>query len=190
MKRTRCASRRSSSPPWTAIPWAGAREYSTISNISDYALRAGHADCGQQTLLLMTLLRLNGIPARWQSGMGLLRRRLRQHARLGLAVPRALRLGADGRHLRPPPVRRPGHRVASISAGSTPTASHSTTTTARRSYPAKQHVRSETVDSQRGEVEWRGGNLYFDQWDYEFQAEVLPFDRGSNTAQITGGEGA
>src|SRR5262249_36693101 len=50
------------------IPWAGAREYSTITNISDYALHAGHADCGQQTLLLMTLLRLNGIPARWQSG--------------------------------------------------------------------------------------------------------------------------
>jgi transglutaminase-like putative cysteine protease len=45
------------------------REYSTISNISDYALRAGHADCGQQTLLLITLLRMNGIPARWQSGM-------------------------------------------------------------------------------------------------------------------------
>jgi hypothetical protein len=31
-----------------------ALEYSTISNISEYALRAGHADCGQQTLLLMT----------------------------------------------------------------------------------------------------------------------------------------
>jgi hypothetical protein len=51
------------------IPWAGALEYSTIPNISEYALKAGHADCGQQTLLLMTLLRLNGIPARWQSGM-------------------------------------------------------------------------------------------------------------------------
>jgi transglutaminase-like putative cysteine protease len=51
------------------IPWAGALEYSTLRNISDYALHAGHADCGQQTLLLMTLLRLNGIPARWQSGM-------------------------------------------------------------------------------------------------------------------------
>src|SRR5690606_29028893 len=43
------------------IPWAGAREYSTITNISDYALHAGHADCGQQTLLLVALLRLNGI---------------------------------------------------------------------------------------------------------------------------------
>jgi transglutaminase-like putative cysteine protease len=33
-------------------------------------------------------------------------------------------------------------------------------------YPPKQHLRSETVDFQRGEVEWSGGNLYFDQWDY------------------------
>jgi transglutaminase-like putative cysteine protease len=40
--------------------------------------------------------------------------------------------------------------------------------------PPKQHFRSETVDSQRGEVEWKGGNLYFDQWDYTFEAHVLP----------------
>src|SRR5690606_39919139 len=40
----------------------------TISNIGDYALGAGHAVCGQQTLLLVSLLGLNGIPARWQSG--------------------------------------------------------------------------------------------------------------------------
>src|SRR5688500_15706853 len=50
------------------IVCAGAREYSTINNISDYAVHACHGDCGQQPLLLMTLLRLNGIPARWQSG--------------------------------------------------------------------------------------------------------------------------
>lgn len=31
--------------------------------------------------------------------------------------------------------------------------------------PAKRHFRSETVDLQRGEAEWRGGNLYFDPWD-------------------------
>ena len=110
-ERIPTASRASCSPPSTTFPWAGAREYSTITNISDYALHAGHADCGQQTLLLITLLRLNGIPARWQSGWVYLRRRLRQPARLGLAVPRAVRLGADGRHLRP--LRRHGDPDAS-----------------------------------------------------------------------------
>jgi hypothetical protein len=44
-------------------------------------------------------------------------------------------------------------------------------------FPPKQQFRSETVDLQRGEVEWRGGNLYFDQWDYEFKAQVLPLHR-------------
>ena len=36
-------------------------------------------------------------------------------------------------------------------------------------YPAKIHPRSETVDFQRGEVEWRGGNLYFGRWKYKME---------------------
>jgi len=39
--------------------------------------------------------------------------------------------------------------------------------------PVKEHFRSETVDSQRGEVEWKGGNLYFDQWHWDMNWEVL-----------------
>jgi hypothetical protein len=31
---------------------------------------------------------------------------------------------------------------------------------------AKKFLRSEPWDFQRGEVEWKGGNLYFNQWDY------------------------
>ncbi len=50
------------------IPWAGAREYSTIENISDYCISRMHGDCGIKTLLFMTLCRYNGIPAKWQSG--------------------------------------------------------------------------------------------------------------------------
>jgi transglutaminase-like putative cysteine protease len=40
--------------------------------------------------------------------------------------------------------------------------------------PAKTHFRSDNVDSQRGEAEWRGGNLYFDQFDYDFEWTVVP----------------
>jgi transglutaminase-like putative cysteine protease len=40
--------------------------------------------------------------------------------------------------------------------------------------PAKRYFRSETVDLQRGEVEWSGGNLYFNQWDYDFVATPQP----------------
>ena len=37
--------------------------------------------------------------------------------------------------------------------------------------PKKKYPRSETVAFQRGEVEWRGGNLYFDQWNYNWEIE-------------------
>lgn len=40
--------------------------------------------------------------------------------------------------------------------------------------PPKQHLRSETVDLQRGEIEWSGGNVYFDQWDYAFEWTIVP----------------
>jgi transglutaminase-like putative cysteine protease len=155
------------------IPWAGAREYSTISDISDYALHAGHADCGQQTLLLMTLLRLNGIPARWQSGWVFSEgdyNNMHDWGWLYLApygwVPMDVTFGRlqsgdpaiDAFYLG----GLDAYRIAFNDDYSQPL------------FPPKQHFRSETVDLQRGEVEWRGGNLYFNQWDYEFKAQVLP----------------
>ena len=160
------------------IPWAGAREYSTISNISDYALHAGHADCGQQTLLLMTLLRLNGIPSRWQSGMMFADNQGVQSywnlhdwgqlyiapygwmpmdvtfGRLGIAYPEPADPAVAGFYLG----GLDGYRVAFNDDYSRPLV------------PAKRFARSETVDLQRGEAEWAGGNLYFDQWDYDFVA--------------------
>ena len=153
------------------IPWAGAREYSTIRNISDYALHAGHADCGQQTLLLITLLRLNGIPARWQSGMVFSDGDYDNLHDWGLVylaphgwVPMDVTTGRFG--------EAPGlewfylggtdaYRIAFNDEWGT------------GFVPEKAHFRSDTVDSQRGEAEWDGGNLYYDQWDYGFEATVL-----------------
>lgn len=157
------------------IPWAGAREYSTISNISDYALHAGHADCGQQTLLLMALLRLNGIPARWQSGWTYSDQdvgydNMHDWGWLYLApygwVPMDV---TTGQLESDDPALRwfylgglDAYRIAFNDDYSTDL------------QPAKRHFRSETVDSQRGEAEWRGGNLYFDQWDYDFEWKIRP----------------
>ena len=162
------------------IPWAGAREYSTITNISDYALHAGHADCGQQTLLLMTLLRLNGIPARWQSGMVFSDGdydNLHDWGWFYLApygwVPMDVTTGRF-KDAKDPGVEwfyfggLDAYRLAFNDDYGT------------QFVPPKQHFRSETVDSQRGEVEWGGGNLYFDQWDYTFEAHVLPGSNASN----------
>jgi transglutaminase-like putative cysteine protease len=154
------------------IPWAGALEYSTIRNISDYALHAGHADCGQQTLLLMALLRLNGIPARWQSGMVFSDGdydNLHDWGWLYLApygwLPMDVTFGRlDAGDPQLDLFYLGGldaYRLVFNDDYSQPFA------------PPKQHFRSETVDLQRGEVEWRGGNLYFDKWDYAFKAQVI-----------------
>lgn len=161
------------------IPWGGAREYSTISNISDHALHAGHADCGQQTLLLMTLLRYNGIPARWQSGWTYSDEavgydNMHDWGWMYLApygwVPMDV---TTGRLDNADPGLRDfyfggldAYRISFNNDFSQPLV------------PAKQHFRSETVDSQRGEAEWKGGNLYFDQWDYRFEWKMLPIEGG------------
>ncbi|HLU06624.1 MAG TPA: transglutaminase domain-containing protein [Woeseiaceae bacterium] len=156
------------------IPWAGAREYSTITNISDYALHAGHADCGQQTLLLIALLRMNGIPARWQSGMVYSDGDYGKYWNLhdwGLFylepygwLPMDVTFGrfADANEMEWFYLGGlDAYRIAFNDDFGTDFA------------PPKHHFRSETVDSQRGEAEWDGGNLYFDQWDYEFDAQLV-----------------
>ena len=160
------------------IPWAGAREYSTISNISDYALHAGHADCGQQTLLLITLLRMNGIPARWQSGMVFSDgdyNNIHDWAYVYLApygwVPMDVttgRLAADKGTGDDPSMEwfylggLDNWRIAFNQDWDRPF------------QPPKKHFRSDNIDSQRGEAEWDGGNLYFNQTGYDFEWEILP----------------
>lgn len=155
------------------IPWAGAREYSTITNIGEYALHGGHADCGQQTLLLIALLRLNGIPARWQSGMVYsdgAYSNLHDWGQLYIEPYGWMPMDVTfGRLDSPDPVLA-GFYLGGLDAY-------------RLAFnddwsgefmPQKTFFRSDTVDSQRGEAEWRGGNLYYDQWDYAFAATVAP----------------
>ncbi|WP_237060635.1 transglutaminase-like domain-containing protein [Microbulbifer sediminum] len=153
------------------IPWAGAREYSTIRNISQYAAHAGHADCGQQTLLLITLMRMNGIPARWQSGWEF--------------SPESFDTMHDWGEFYLAPYGWLPMDVTHGKLGSTDETETwfylggldayrliFNTDYSRPFSPEKEHFRSETVDSQRGEVEWEGGNLYFDQWDYDMEWEI------------------
>jgi transglutaminase-like putative cysteine protease len=164
------------------IPWAGAREYSTISNISDYALHAGHADCGQQTLLLMTLLRLNGIPARWQSGMvfsadGSGYSNIHDWGFLYLAPYGWVPMDVTTGRLHPAPGDDKALEWFYL-GGLDNWRIAFNADYGRRFEPPKKHFRSDDVDSQRGEAEWRGGNVYFDQLDYDFDWRVLPAEQG------------
>ncbi|MEE1085985.1 MAG: transglutaminase-like domain-containing protein [Schaedlerella sp.] len=53
----------------THVMYSYMREYFCIENISEYAAINLRGDCGVQALLFITLCRMAGIPARWQSGL-------------------------------------------------------------------------------------------------------------------------
>jgi len=151
------------------IPWAGAREYSTIENISDYCLTRKHGDCGIKTLLFMTLCRYNGIPAKWQSGWMLQPGEVNLHDWSEVYfegygwVPVDQSFGL---------VESKNEDEKYFFLGSTdPYHLIVNDDYSKPLFPAKIFPRSETVDFQRGELEWRGGNLYFDKWDYHMDVE-------------------
>jgi transglutaminase-like putative cysteine protease len=152
------------------IPWAGAREYSTLESLTQYALERKHGDCGIQTMLFMTLCRLNGIPARWESGWTTgADNNMHDWCAIYLApygwLPVDVSYGlVDSDNEREKWFFLGGMDSYRLVVNSD---------YAQTLYPAKTHFRSEIVDFQRGEVEWRGGNLYFDQWTWNFEVEEI-----------------
>ena len=53
----------------THVEYAFVRNYFTIENLAEYAAVGGRGDCGIQALMFITLCRIVGVPARWQSGL-------------------------------------------------------------------------------------------------------------------------
>lgn len=153
------------------IPWASAREYSTFTNISDYVYQNHHCDCGMHQIFFMTLCRLNGIPTRWQSGWTTDADYHGMHdwgeiyfEPYGwLPVDSDVGL-VDSRNEQEKWFYLGGMDAYRLIVNDD---------YAQELYPAKIHYRSETLDFQRGEVEWEGGNLYFDQWNWDYDVEIL-----------------
>ncbi len=151
----------------TNFPWASAREYSTIENIPEYVLANRHGDCGQVSLLMITMARYAGIPAKWQSGW------MMHPGNINLHDWAEVYFEGQGWV----PVDQSFGRVKSAKGNDNAYFFYTKGLDAYRMivnqdisapfYPTKIYPRSETVDFQRGEVEWRGGNLYFNRWDYD-----------------------
>ncbi len=153
------------------IPWASALEYSTIPSLSAYCIDKMYGDCGIKAMTFITLARYNGIPAKWQSGWMLHPGNVNLHdwAEYYLEgygwIPVDVDFGQQ--HSNNENVNY--FYVSGIDAYrlivNDDFSSHL--------FPAKVYPRSETIDFQRGELEWRGGNLYFDKWNYKMEVEYL-----------------
>jgi len=160
---------------WIAdnIRYSYAVEYSTIRNISDYCLTHRYGDCGQEALLFITLCRLNGVPARWQSGWNTFpgEHTIHDWAEIYLApygwVPVDPYMGvfamryADGLAPEQRRLIRDFHFGGLDQYRMSANSDHS-----QILQPAKSAPRSDNVDFQRGEVESGGKNIYFDRFSY------------------------
>jgi hypothetical protein len=153
------------------IPWTGALEYSIMPNITEYVYKNRRGDCGMQTFLFMSMLRYKGVPVRWQSGWMMPPDDKNLHDWCEVYYEGSGWIPAD---------------VSYDLQQSDNTAIKEFYISGIDSYrlivndgiagplhPAKQFLRSEPFDFQRGEVEWRRGNLYFDKWDYEMKIDYL-----------------
>ena len=151
------------------IPWASAREYSTLNSISKYCLTNMHGDCGIKTLTFMTLARYNGIPCKWQSGWMLHPSSVNLHDWAEVYfngygwVPLDQSFGIQDS-------KDPNIKYFYI-GGIDSYRLIVNDDYGRPLFPIKVYPRSETNDFQRGEVEWRGGNIYFNKWDYHMDVE-------------------
>ena len=160
------------------FPWASAREYSTLENIPEYVLANGHGDCGQVTLTFITMCRYKGIPCHFQSGFMMHPGAWNLHDWAELYFEGVGWVPADQSFGRPP-YTTPEYLAKWPEAdyfflgGIDSWRMTVNQDFGMELYPAKTYPRSETVDFQRGEVEWAGGNLYFPMWDYDMDITYL-----------------
>jgi transglutaminase-like putative cysteine protease len=153
------------------ITWTGALEYSIMTDIPQYVIDNGRGDCGMQTLLFISMLRYKGIPVRWQSGWMVPPGNENLHdwcevyyegtGWVPTDVSYDLQL-SENRYVS-------GFYLSGIDSYRMIVNNG----IGGMLYPPKKYIRSEPYDFQRGEVEWSGGNLYFDKWDYDMKIEYL-----------------
>ncbi len=154
------------------VSWCAEQEYSIIPSLSAKGLKARRGDCGVQGTSFITLCRAAGVPARWQSGWQLKPGELNMHDWAEIYIEPWGWLPADASwgvmKSTDPAVRDyfcghidPYRMIVNVDYG-------------RALEPAKNSFRSEPVDFQRGEIEIDGHNLYFDEWEYKFDAKTTP----------------
>jgi transglutaminase-like putative cysteine protease len=162
------------------IKYSYAIEYSTIRNISDYCRSRGYGDCGQEALLFITLCRLNGIPARWQSGWNTFpeAKSIHDWSEIYLEpwgwVPVDPYMGIYATQYAGSLTPQQREELRSFYFGGldqyriAANSDHCQQLT-----PPKKFFRSDTVDFQRGELETEKANLYFDQFSYHLEAREI-----------------
>ncbi len=156
----------------THIRYCAEMEYAVMPAIVEKMVSVRKGDCGVQALLFIALCRASGVPARWQSGWVTRPGAWNMHDWAEFWVPGRGWIPAD------PSVgtrKSDDPRARDFFFGNLDAYRMIANTDYARPFdPPKKHWPSDPVDNQRGEVEWDGGNLYYDQWDYAVTVESAP----------------
>ncbi len=165
----------------TNIQYSFALEYSTIRNLGGYCLTNRYGDCGQEAFLFMTLCRLSGIPARWQSGWATFPggENIHDWCEIYLApwgwVPVDPYMGIWAMQYATHLTVEQRQQVRDFYFGGLDqwrmiaNSDH-----CQPLWPEKQSLRADTVDFQRGELEAKGKHLYFGQFRYGLTVREVP----------------
>jgi transglutaminase-like putative cysteine protease len=171
---------------WIAehIHYSYSIEYSTIRNISDYCRAKGYGDCGQEALLFIALCRLNGVPARWQSGWTIFPGSKSNHdwSEIYLApygwIPVDPYMGLWAMLYADTLTPDQKCEVRDFYFGGLDQyrmSANSDHSQALR--PPKHTMRSDDVDFQRGELECGDKNIYLDKFSYSLISKEIPLSR-------------
>ncbi|MCX7719296.1 MAG: transglutaminase-like domain-containing protein [Candidatus Sumerlaeaceae bacterium] len=153
------------------IRYSSELEYCVLPSVVEKIMAERHGDCGVQALLFIALCRASGVAARWQSGWVTRPASWNMHDWAEFYAPPYGWLPADpsiGYLKSDDPAVKDflfGHMDAYRFVANLDWETDFD--------PPKRHWRSDPVDNQRGELEWRGGNLYYDDWDYRVTVEPV-----------------
>jgi transglutaminase-like putative cysteine protease len=147
-----------------SIPWNSEDEYSIIPSFALKGFDARRGDCGVQNTVFITMCRIAGVPARWQSGYETkpIEDDWGMHDWAEIYIAPWGWLPADASY----GVKESSDpRIADFYCGHQDSYRMIVNLDwGRELFPPKQSMRSEPADFQRGEVEVDGKNLYFDKW--------------------------
>ena len=138
-----------------------------MPDIPEYVLDNMKGDCGMQTFLIMSMLRYKGIPVKWQSGWMVPPGAKNLHDWCEVWFEGTGWVPLDMSYGLQYSVNRKTKEFYITGIDSYRLITNDGV--AAKLYPPKRFPRSEPYDFQRGEVEWNGGNLYFDKWDYKME---------------------